>query len=323
MDERIVSLEDMAFAEMVDARLQNILSGHQPGDNPLDEDLSALITQMNELVPEPHIPTEMTDAHIAGILDTFAGLGPSTVTAPQPRRTLAARLGSLAATPARKIAAASLALSTSFSGLAYAGALPDPIQRKAADLAQIVGIDLPHPDDPVIEDSGPAETDVPATGSDGDQPTLDGQGDLDDDTGGSAGGKDHGAGGDSSGKPNEDKDDDESSGGDDESGDDGDDSGSHGSGSDDDSDSEDDSDDHGSGSDSDEADDDSDEDSDDSGSGGSGSDSDSDADTDDKDSESDDDVELDDDSDEDAPDPDDAIDDGSDADDGADDSLAN
>lgn len=312
MGERIVSLEDMALAKMVDARLQNILSGQQPGDNPLDEDLSALITQMNELVPEPYIPPEMADAQIAGILDAFAGLGPSIATVSQPpRRTWAARLGSLSATPARKIAAASLALTTSFSGLAYAGALPDPLQRKAADLAGIVGIDIPHPDDPVSKDSGSPEPNAPATGSDDDQTTLDDESKSDEDTSDPSDGKGHGSEDGTSSKPDEDKGGDQASGGDDGEADD-DVSGSHGSGSDDEG-SDNDSD-----SDSDGGDSDSDEDSDGSGSGGSGSDSDSDSDSDadEKDSDSGDDVELENGSDDqEVPDPDDAIDDGSDADD--------
>ena len=68
-------------------------------------------------------------------------------------------------TPTRKIVAATLSLTVTFSGLAYAGVLPDPIQRTAADIARLAGVSLPDPDVTTDDSDSPAVTDDPGSES--------------------------------------------------------------------------------------------------------------------------------------------------------------
>jgi|GEM_PF-5192616 len=179
MPDPVVSLEDMTRAAAIDAKLEHLLAGKPPAGDPASEDISLLVAQINELFPEVVIPAEIADAHIAKIVETSSALEP--ISATQPIATaqygLWARLGNLFSPLPRKIVAFALSLTAAFSGMAYAGVLPDPLQRTAADLGRMVGIELPDPDRVVTDgdDDGADEADDP-----GDEPLAPGA----DDTGG-------------------------------------------------------------------------------------------------------------------------------------------
>lgn len=116
------------------------------------------------MTPDGVHPFEMSDE-----LDTFLEelrSAAATVPAPAPGPALAAlfRDGAASVTtpsPARRwgirIAVAGAVAGLGFGGLGVAGALPAPIQDRVADLAEEVGIDLPHGDDEPAE-RAPAPT---------------------------------------------------------------------------------------------------------------------------------------------------------------------
>ncbi|MCA1702311.1 MAG: hypothetical protein LC808_03170, partial [Actinobacteria bacterium] len=142
MTRRVVWLRDMAHAAVIDAELEHLLAGNPSAGDPLSEDLSLMISQLAEAFPEPTISGDIAEIHIAKIVETAA-------TESQPiapgRNGLGARLGAILSPPATRIAAFGLVLTTSFSGMAYAGVLPDQLQRSTAALGRMVGIELPDP----------------------------------------------------------------------------------------------------------------------------------------------------------------------------------
>lgn len=152
MDDRVVSLDDMRPTASIDARVTCLLAGDPPAGDPLSEDISVIITQLTGAFPLSSVPQDIADVHMAKMLEVAATLRTSPevpFSRPAVRRPLISRVRSYFSPLARKVAAVTLSFSAAFSGMAYAGLLPDPLQRTAADLGGLVGLELPDPDEVV------------------------------------------------------------------------------------------------------------------------------------------------------------------------------
>ncbi|MDP9069515.1 MAG: hypothetical protein M3N53_14405 [Actinomycetota bacterium] len=154
---------DMTHTTLDDLDL--VLSGGAVlgGDAALQE-LAHIVQQVQDAYPAVAIPPAFEDAHVAMIMHAVSETAAAAAVdaPPEPRASIRARSERMLAPWTRKIAAATLSLSTAFGGMAYAGVLPDPIQQLTADVAERVGVDLPAPADgaPVVEvdEHGPEDT---------------------------------------------------------------------------------------------------------------------------------------------------------------------
>ena len=154
----------------------------------------------------------MNDAQVLELLvDRYAA-----VPAPAPSRALAARMdagwtgtadddrGAVVVPVVRRprlrlryLVAALVAGFVAMSGLAAAGALPDPVQRGVASVASHLGIDLPHPNGGA--DSGPADGGTGGNGPSGGTPNGSTPGSSGAGSGGQPGSSGSGSSGSSSG----------------------------------------------------------------------------------------------------------------------------
>ncbi len=140
-----VEPEDMRRATVLDKKLDALLAGRDPA--PGDEmaaELALMLDEVRAAFPAVVVSEQVEDAHIARIVEAAESVAP--VTAPMaPARS--SFLDRMRAGLSRRVAAASLAFTAAFGGAAYAGALPDPVQRAVSNAAGAVGVELPKPGD--------------------------------------------------------------------------------------------------------------------------------------------------------------------------------
>jgi hypothetical protein len=143
MGDLVVSI-DMARAERVDESITHLLDGGSPAADDLSRDLSVLTSVMDEAFPPVEISPEVESAHMEILLPAAAALQDAPAM-PEKRGSMRRRLAEVFAPLSRRVAAGVFAVTTAFSGMAVAGALPAPLQRTAADIGNFVGLDLPDP----------------------------------------------------------------------------------------------------------------------------------------------------------------------------------
>jgi len=132
------------FSRLSDRETDAILAGNAPAEGGEElQELAAFFRDARVLLAEPPAPA-IAAAHLAAIAEA-APRNDARASEPQapvwPRqRTRRVPLG----LPMRVAAAvAGLALLSALAGAAYAGALPEPVQRQVADIARRVGLSLP------------------------------------------------------------------------------------------------------------------------------------------------------------------------------------
>jgi hypothetical protein len=127
--------DDMGpLLQLNDRDLDRLLAGHAPsGDGDLDE-LAAFFREVHSFQALPEAATEAR--HLSAIMEAVRLRSSTAPAAPQKRR-LRGRSWT-----ARVALVAALALG-SFCGVAYAGALPGPVQGAVADVARNLGVSLP------------------------------------------------------------------------------------------------------------------------------------------------------------------------------------
>lgn len=137
---------DMSRSVIIDDKLDALLAGREaaPGDE-LAAELSFMLGQIHQAFPPAVVSEQVEDAHITKMMEAAASL-PVAETA-DTVALQAPLLDRIRAGLSRRIAVATLALTTAFGGAAYAGVLPDPIQRAASQVAATVGLDLPEGDE--------------------------------------------------------------------------------------------------------------------------------------------------------------------------------
>jgi hypothetical protein len=127
---------------------ETLLAGHAPAGR---EDLSAIARFCAD------VREEFGDAPAVSRLPAVAGHDQ-----PARLRKRTTMLPSFLTTTGAKIAAGLLSTTVVLGGATAAGALPDPIQRSVANLADNVGVHVPSPDDsPSVDDQAPAAPDAP------------------------------------------------------------------------------------------------------------------------------------------------------------------
>ncbi|MDQ2967756.1 MAG: hypothetical protein M3R37_05480 [Actinomycetota bacterium] len=125
------------FSRLNDRELDRLLAGQGSADDGDLEDLAGFVRELNVVFHEgPDGPTETR--HLTAIMDA-ARLQPAADTPPLPRRSVWSGRTSRAA----RVAFASVLALGAFCGVAYAGALPGPVQGAVADVARNVGVSLP------------------------------------------------------------------------------------------------------------------------------------------------------------------------------------
>lgn len=151
MSEHGVSQLDMRILGRSGDELDLLLVG---AGGPRDPFLTRFVEDLRDAHPEDALDRAVEDRHLTLIVAALAppraepALQAGTTTEPLPHR-----LSGLA----RKVAACLTAGFTAFGGAAYAGVLPDPLQRIAQDIAQSVGLTVPGPDEEQTSPSAPAE----------------------------------------------------------------------------------------------------------------------------------------------------------------------
>ena len=145
------------LTNMCDDDLEAMRAGLVPDDAPQGGGLAQFVRDLGEAFPEPST-AGLEQLHIAAIVDASRLMaengepvarpaskakGPENQVSglPKPRRQT--MLQTVFATTAAKIAAGSIAVVLTFTGVAVAGVLPDSFQNAVADAAQVVGVDLP------------------------------------------------------------------------------------------------------------------------------------------------------------------------------------
>lgn len=156
--------------ELNDA-LDSIL-GDRGSSPSVDPQLDRMVRSLRAAFPAPVISAAVSYRHLAAI-----GLASQASPSASAPAGVLDRIRQQMHSKTAKVAASALAFSGSFSGLAVAGALPDSVQESVADVAALVGINLPRPDSVPSstekrdgrgdedETSGPAED--PEPGADG------------------------------------------------------------------------------------------------------------------------------------------------------------
>ncbi len=139
MTERDVYLSDMNSLGD-DAALDRVLDDRAVAD---DAPVLCLVEELRQAFPMKEIAAEVEGAQVAAILAAARGQENTPVIAARPASVFERVRSSFATRVAVLVAAAT----TSLGGAAYAGALPPPLQAAISNAAELVGIDLPHPDD--------------------------------------------------------------------------------------------------------------------------------------------------------------------------------
>lgn len=168
MDSHDVSPYEMSrFHDISDSDLEAVLAGRVPADDERLGDIAHFAQDLDEAYPLPSTE-HCEDAHVAAMLEAAQLVavksdpvarpaskadGPVVQVSelPKPRRSRVMK--SLVGAPLwAKITASALAVLMSFTGVAVAGVLPDPVQGVVHDAADAVGIDIP---DAVDDDAAP------------------------------------------------------------------------------------------------------------------------------------------------------------------------
>lgn len=152
---------DMTRATMIDEKIESLLGGTSPdAGDPLATELAFMRQGLFEAFPLPVISEQVEDAHLARMM--AARVPAAAFVAAEVAADRTGPLERLKASIGRKVAAGTLAFSTLFGGAAYAGALPDPVQRAVAKAASIVGLELPGGEDDALagddSEDGPRDT---------------------------------------------------------------------------------------------------------------------------------------------------------------------
>jgi hypothetical protein len=149
----------MARSERVEEGISHLLAGGSPTGDELSRDLSLLISLMDETYPPVEISPDVERSHLEILLPAAAALRDAPAM-PEKRGPTRRKLAEVFAPLSRRIAAGVFAVTTAFSGLAVAGALPPPLQRTAANIGNFVGLHLPVPAkaDPPVEVERAPET---------------------------------------------------------------------------------------------------------------------------------------------------------------------
>ena len=145
---------DMNRAAVMDQKIESLLSATADAADPLVAELALMRQSLTEAFPVPTIPDHVKDSHVSRMMEAVvpvAAFAGSNVAADR-----TTPLETLKASFSRRVVAVTLALSTAFGGAAYAGVLPDPVQRAVAKAASVVGLNLPggEEDVPVKDESG-------------------------------------------------------------------------------------------------------------------------------------------------------------------------
>jgi hypothetical protein len=129
------------FPNTDDARIERLFDGRVPADDADLGPVAGFLAEVDRALPEQqtgaleasHV-TAMIEA--AGIVEVDRRPGVSGLGRPAPKTVFARRWA---------IATAAAAALLAFSGAAYAGVLPAPLQHAVATAVQAVGIELPNP----------------------------------------------------------------------------------------------------------------------------------------------------------------------------------
>ncbi len=137
-----VYLDDMGF--LIDtAELDRVLAGEVL---PKDAPLARFVEDLRETFPPSPVPVQVEMQHLTVMMAAVDEISRSeTALAEVPR--LPTRLDRLRSSVAARVSALTLAAGSGLTGAAYAGVLPDPVQRIVSETAAQVGMDLPHPAD--------------------------------------------------------------------------------------------------------------------------------------------------------------------------------
>jgi hypothetical protein len=135
------------FSRLNDRELDRVLAGHGPGDDGDLDELAAFFRELNVVLQEaPDGSTETR--HLNAILDAVRVLPTADappLAASAVRRPVFRRRGAWSGRTSRaaRVAFAGVLALSAFCGVAYAGALPGPVQGAVADVARNVGVSLP------------------------------------------------------------------------------------------------------------------------------------------------------------------------------------
>jgi hypothetical protein len=144
------------FRHESDERIDHLLSGTAPADEPVGEHLTRFVEDVRSGFVTA-APAELERMHLAAIVKEAQGLtsAPADVTSgPRSRTRRKSMLSTLFASLGVKVAAAATAAVVTAGGAAAAtGALPDPVQQAVANAAEKVGVSLPNPEDEKAEAS--------------------------------------------------------------------------------------------------------------------------------------------------------------------------
>ncbi len=179
------------FSRLNDSELDQLLTGRLTADGGELDDLAAFLRELTHTFRA--VPDAATEArHVHAIMDAVRTAAP--VEAAQARETAARatpawrRRQRTARRPlARRVALAAVLSLGLFCGVAYAGALPRPVQGAVADVARNVGVSLPGAHNDKDDGSknngqngqpstGPADTQTDTNGAAGTSGAENGQG---------------------------------------------------------------------------------------------------------------------------------------------------
>ena len=159
MTERDVYLSDMNSL-WDDSALDRVLDDRATAD---DAPVLRLVEELRQAFPMKEIAGEVEGAQVAAILAAARAQEDPTPVIVAGRASVFERVRSSLAT---RVAVLVAAATTSLGGAAYAGALPPPLQAAISNAAELVGIDLPHPDDVSSGGHEPDEGDARGLGDD-------------------------------------------------------------------------------------------------------------------------------------------------------------
>ena len=154
---------------MIDKKIESLLSATADLSDPLVAELAVMRQGLAEAFPLPVIPEDVEDSHLARMM--AAVVPAASLVTPEVAADRTSPIAVLQASFARRVAAVTLAFSTAFGGAAYAGVLPDPVQRAVAKAASVVGLDLPGDEaDTVAESEAGEDRRGAKSGNPGDEP---------------------------------------------------------------------------------------------------------------------------------------------------------
>lgn len=167
----VTPYEMSEFPNISDADFEALRAGQVPSDDERLGEVAAFLRDFGEVHPEPstesleqaHIASMMATAHLMAdngdpaVMSASKAHGPGIQVSglPKPRReTMYDRLK--AAPIAVKIGTATTAFVLAFTGIAFAGALPAPVQDAVADALAVTGADLPGGSDEAAAEAAEA-----------------------------------------------------------------------------------------------------------------------------------------------------------------------